>query len=507
MKQEPAEMPRSGMAGTPVLQGRKDVKLLANTAHRRAAALLTLGGAALAFGLAWLAPNQGELVATAVLAAAFAAILLRNSALPIHLALVYATATLPQAVRVSIHPAGLDIDLWEPLLLLGVLHTHRHMRPPRVVTRSAIILLFAIAFAAAVGYQRNPFFHLFNETRLHLDLVAALYIAAGVAYHRRLREYRATVLLVLWGSAAVLLLSSALGGALPLRGRTVAASLVGQASEATRLLTNTQFLAAAAVCACTALYLARQRGARELLPFAAPALLIIFLSFSRNSLLALGVTFLVVLAVTASPLRTATTAATAAAVALGAGWLVLKGVDGTAVGSYLNQQVQAYVGRVFTGVEADVIANDPSALARVAENQNLLAAFWQSPLFGNGYGYPYQPPFGEPGTFTAGLGQFYAHNFYLWLLAKAGLLGAAAWLVAIVAPLVAGLRRRHVASVGFTAAAFGLLAVAYVAPLPNEAPNSIIVGAVVGLAVGSTARRPAPAPAPAAPARAAVDHA
>ena len=55
-------------------------------------------------------------------------------------------------------------------------------------------------------------------------------------------------------------------------------------------------------------------------------------------------------------------------------------------------------------------------------------------------GYAYQLPFGKAGTFTATLGTTYAHNFYLWWLAKAGAVGMASFAVFALTPVVRGIR-------------------------------------------------------------------
>ena len=82
--------------------------------------------------------------------------------------------------------------------------------------------------------------------------------------------------------------------------------------------------------------------------------------------------------------------------------------------------------------------------AREAENVNLWIAIREAPLFGHGFGYAYQPPFGPAGRFAATFGPYYAHNFYLWLLAKAGIIGLVGFAMFALVPIIRAVRTQSV---------------------------------------------------------------
>ena len=106
-------------------------------------------------------------------------------------------------------------------------------------------------------------------------------------------------------------------------------------------------------------------------------------------------------------------------------------------------------------------------------------------MFGHGLGYAYQLPFGgdDPNEFTQSLGTTYAHNFYLWWLAKSGAVGMTAFAVFALAPLVRALRSASVPAKISAAVSIGLLVMCIIDPLPEEPTNSMVLGIALGSAL------------------------
>lgn len=431
--------------------------------------------------------NHTQLVVMGGLGAVFLVAYWQYPPIAIHATLAYATLTLPVSIPVAIHPLGLTVNVWDLLIVLGVLEVHRSMRPPQAVTRGVAILGLSWLMASIIGwYQDNEVAYWFLESRVQFVFIAAIYVGAGIGYSDRLREFRRTLLAVLWISAPLLALS-ALSIGPTLLGRRTSASLNGAATDVARLLTNTQFAALAAVCVCLCMFVAGQQKWPAIWPYLVPSVLIVFLSFSRNTLIAVAISLVVVAIGRRSAIRpTATLLALGIGIAL-LGSFTLWVSAGTETGTFLQSQVDAYKSRVLLGAEGNALSADNSAQARVLENANLVSSFEASPIVGHGYGHAYQDATGTS-DFTQNLGRYYAHNFYLWWLVKAGLLGMGAFVFAIVWPLISAVRQNGHIAPALVATSFGLLGVSYVAPLPSESPSSLIVGAVIGVALGVSSR-------------------
>jgi O-antigen ligase len=218
-----------------------------------------------------------------------------------------------------------------------------------------------------------------------------------------------------------------------------------------------------------------------------PALLITVLSFSRNTLIALAVAAAVAL------VASWTWSAVSRTAMLAAGCAVLLGIalpavlfllQNTTAAVWLSDQLNAFSHRVIGGVSTAALAVDSSTLARLHENTNLIRAIAEAPLYGHGLGYAYQMPFGKSGSFSATLGTTYAHNFYLWLLVKSGVIGMASFAVFAVTPVWRAVRSSSAAAKISAATGAALLAICVVDPLPLEPANSLALGMALGAAMG-----------------------
>jgi O-antigen ligase len=152
---------------------------------------------------------------------------------------------------------------------------------------------------------------------------------------------------------------------------------------------------------------------------------------------------------------------------------------------WLQLQLAGFQTRVLGGLTSVAFQTDTSILYRASEARYLLDAFARSPLVGNGLGYAYQPPQGPAGTFWGDQAPYYAHDFYLWLLAKVGLVGATLFLCLVIVPLFRRIRTSSSLRLVFTSGSVALLSVSVVAPMPLGTNSSIAIGVVLGLAFAS----------------------
>ncbi len=410
----------------------------------------------------------------------------------VDLTVIAAFATLPANID-----TGKDLGLvtvlgYEALGLVAVVYLHRVVRPKPAemwcVGAFAVVWLVALLSGIDAG---NDDWRIAREAQFLWDAMLGLYLATLVVRAGLVRRTAIVLGVVLWVSAGLILLASATG--FELAGRAEAVSLgAHKVTEATRLITNTQMVSAAVLCALVAMFLLRVRlGAFAAL--APPAALITLLSFSRNAILAIAVATVaaVLLARTSAALvrGTALLAAGAALVLIGLPVLGAATED-TPAGTWIEHQQKGFSTRVLAGV-AQSSTTDSSLRARLDEDANLLRAIDAAPLQGHGLGYRYQAPFGPPDEFPATFGPSYAHNFYLWWLVKAGLVGMAGFAVFALVPVLAGIRSRAAPATAATAVSVALLCVSAVAPLPLDPVNSFLLGTVLGTALGLATTREA----------------
>jgi O-antigen ligase len=361
-------------------------------------------------------------------------------------------------------------------------------------TRYAVPLIFllAVVFFTGIGlvWGNDPAPTL-REASFLFEVIAGFVLALLIVRVGFVKESIRVMGVILWVSAGMILLSSLTG--LRLAGR--AESLEGETGAAAiRIITTTQ---APALAVLTALIVAQIIGRARLsawLVLGAPALAITLLSFSRHALIAVGVAAVAALVTRAS---WATVRRAAVVVAVGAVALAVVIpvamflLQGSPAGIWLADQLDAFSHRVFDGVSTSALAVDSSTLARLQEDANLWRAFGEAPLFGHGLGYAYQLPFGRPDSFTATLGTTYAHNFYMWWLVKAGIVGMIAFAVFALIPVVKAVRTGSAPATIAAAVSLGLLATCVVNPLPLEPASSLTLGLVLGAALAFS-RRGAP---------------
>jgi hypothetical protein len=432
------------------------------------------------------------LVALVLLVAAQMAAPRSLFALGIVVALLPVLTSVPAAVNVGGSSVYFS-DLLLPGGLVLALLTSR--RPPHRRLGLPFVVLAGIgAVALAIGLvNRTSPSLIVNDLRGPLYLLLS-YAGAVLLFREEDRRPVFVVLAVIMCSTAVLVLAESIMGWHLLGGRVEAAFGVeagrsASEADATRFLVGPTNLALLLLCMAVVFMV---RGAPwrrwvRFVPFLfVPSVVLVFLAFSRRSLLALAVTLLVVLVASSfltSVIRSLLVAMVLLALLVGGSAIPV------ASNSYLGKQIHAFSDRVVSGSTADARQQDLGLAWRDTEDRYAFSSFVESPLLGSGLGAQYRPfLLGEPFTAaTRDLGRTYLHNFYLGLLVKTGLMGLLAFLLFFGGPVVRAIgiyrsSRRSRATLTFALAAslVGLAAINVYAPVFNENATAVVLGCALG---------------------------
>lgn len=396
--------------------------------------------------------------------------------LPISMLLAF--TALPVAVPQVIGIAGVGVYIYEPPLVLAALYLWTVPGRPKL-PRSLIAFGLVCVAATALGLANGwPTEWLIADARAAVD-----FAIASIAVYLHLRHHPLESLLkplrwILWISAALTVAASATS--LQLSGRAEIASLTGAQQGAERFLTAAVFPALAVTCVVLASMIASHTSFKMAMSFLAPALVILFLAFSRNNILAIAVAL--AWTVIASRSSRARIGGLARVVAVGLVVLIIGyGAAASGTSAWLTQQIQGFNDRVLGGLSSESRAVDASSLYRESENRAVWPVIEQSPGWGYGFGAEYKAPSGAGDSFFATRAPSYVHNGYLWLWLKAGAIGLVVFLVAMLTPLSRSLRRgASPALVSVAAGIAGLAGVIFVAPLIVGTPSCVALGALVG---------------------------
>lgn len=427
-----------------------------------------------------------------IAAAALVIFIAKNPDRLIYLTLAAATMALPAFVPTTFSVGSVSVKAYEPFLLLSVVYAATRYKGRVPVALSGFGALIVIWAAIGLLAQHEPSKIIYDIRNL-LMLWAACFVASRVAGTHVLNGVFRWVKWILWISAGLSLLASATS--MPLAGRAEEAALpvsgAGASEAAVRLLTPATHLSLAVICVLAVLIVIKRPNLKSVAIYAVPALLMVFISFSRNSILGIGVAVLVGLLASRN-VRSAGRTLGYAAVAATTFWLFMASsalLSSFPVGAWLNKQVEGFSSRVLGGLTSETLTVDNSAQFRFQqENALIIPRIGEAPLAGHGFGYAYKLPTGIPGSFSADFAPFYAHNFYLWILAKAGLIGLVLFLWFAVVPALRSIRSGNVTTVPAGGAALALLATSFVAPMPLGSPTGLILGALIGVCADRSKR-------------------
>ncbi|PZF62870.1 hypothetical protein DEJ33_15305 [Curtobacterium sp. MCPF17_047] len=448
-------------------------------------------GAVVATTFAAYAVVQSPLALVAVLGAAVILLLLMRPTWSIYLALILSSSALPAFLPTTFDVAGLTLHAHEPFLVVALVYSVAKFPASRRANLVALAFAGSMAVALLVGLaHQNPISKILYDVRPLLETAAAVIIASRV-FRTPIAERCFKVLgWVLWISALVTLAGATTG--LAVGGRTEDASLTsvtGDSAAATRLLTEATFPALAVLCGVLALAVAGRVRVRDSWMLSTPALLIVVLSFSRNSILAVAVAIL--FAIVAN--RQVGTFVRGSAIVVSAlavfGLLVVLGpvLAQLPGGEFINTQVHSYSDRVVSGLTSTVQATDPSVQFRSRENAFLLQGFQSSPVFGHGFGYAYKPSTGNA-SFLLDYAPYFAHNFYGWLAVKGGALSVLLLVASVASPLLRSLGDASKTTFALAAAFAAMLAVSIVAPVALSTNSALLFGGLLGALAAATDR-------------------
>ncbi|MGD1170286.1 O-antigen ligase family protein [Mycobacterium seoulense] len=400
-------------------------------------------------------------------------------------ALVGAFAALPQGLHVGkvIGPAVVYLYLVAAILAIGYLIPI--MKPQFSDYWLPGLFTLVVVISTVTGFENgHDATIVLRESLSMLEIAVGYVLALLVVYGGYIKWSIRVTAGILWFSAGMAVVSSL--HAIRLAGRAESLGAATGAGQAVRIILTTQSPATATLSALVAAAIVGRLRAATLLALGPPALIISLLSFSRNTLISMGVAAGVALLISLSASTVRRTAfigvvcATVIAVTVPGSLFLLQGSD---AGAWLADQLTAFNERVLGGVSSSALAVDESALERLREDSLLNRSIAQAPVFGHGLGYAYQPPKGDD-EFSAKFYPAYSHNFYLWWLAKAGAVGMAAFALFALTPLVKAVRCRTAAAKVSVAVSAGLLAISVVWPLPEMPSDSFALGIALGSAMG-----------------------
>jgi hypothetical protein len=402
-----------------------------------------------------------------------------------HLTLITAFLAVPSFVPRVVS----GFFLYEPTLL-GCVAVSLLRRQGRAVQKTLLTYVGVCIFAVLLGiYVRNPAGPIQNDLRPMFGMVLGVIAGANALRFTRVKSLVRTSQWIIWVSLGMTLAGSF--GFVELVGRSEVASLVGATAGADRLITPATFFALATACGAVAALVSKAAPARTLVSLAVPSLAIIFLSFSRNNIMALCVAIVWVLVAAGPASRKFAGIGRLLSLAV-AGAVAITSVLALFEVPWLREQLDGFGSRVLGGLSSSAIQQDGSAQYRVEENNLILPVIAESPFWGHGFGAAYRTPYGPADYFTATTAPYYAHQYYFWLMLKGGAVLLTAFATLTLRPVLVSLRGHRPRLAVVSAVLVAFLVVSFVAPMPNGFPTGLLFGLIVGLAHRLTADTPTP---------------
>jgi hypothetical protein len=452
-----------------------------------------------------------------------------NRSWSVHGMLITAYMTWPPGAPQGIRVGGYYVFFYEFFVFGSLLYAIGLLRASPVATTRLQNLagvrttaLFGITIVAGViigllhGY---PLKDIQMDVRPIMHMIIVIFVAAVIFAVNDWRRYLKTIATILMASAAIIVYASVTGKSVGLKTETAelheaisSGGVLAGGSTALRYQTQTTAPALAVLLACVVLLVLGRVTAKHAAPMLIPSLVISFLSFSRNTILALAgaLVFTLVIALVNGHLVRAVPRFVMMALVTG---FVILGLPvlahATGAGRWIDEQVTGYAHRVVAGFEQSNQKNDLSAQARLKENRYLRKSGAEHPILGAGFGYRYKPPEGDRSLYEAtDHAQLYAHNTYLWFYVKVGVAGAGTFLILIVVGLLPALGRQRSSPVLEAAAGtlVGWGVAMMVMPLPLDHYDSTLLGLIIGASLETgtlrairNPRPPSPQPAVAIP--------
>jgi hypothetical protein len=411
------------------------------------------------------------------------------------IALFYTFGALPIGLYVGKVLGPVTIFVWHVVLLTAIAYLIQLVRPRFADYLPPAILILTVLYFTAIGFANGHSAEaILHEVACLCEMLAGYMVALLIIYGGYVKGATQTLVLTLWFSAVMAIVSSSLGLRLTGRFETIGESVTG--GSVTRLIIPTTAPAIAVLAALMAgQVLGRVRPA-TFFAMGVPALIISLVAFSRGTLIVIGLAG--VMAFLAKPgwqalRRAASFAATSAGLLAAMLPIAMFLLQRSKAGAWLGHQFAGFNYRVLGGVKASSLAVDDSTQYRLVENGDLFREIAKAPVFGHGMGYAYRLPFGDEGngsdafgfdSFTVLLGTTYAHNFYLWWLVKAGVVGMAVFAWFALRPVIRALRSTSTPAKIAGSVAFGLLVLNIVGPNIEDTPDSVVYGIALGSAMG-----------------------
>lgn len=399
-------------------------------------------------------------------------------------ALIGAFAALPQGLHVGKVIGPAVIYAYFVAAILAIFYLLPKVRLRFVDYLLPAMFAFVVAVSTAAGFETGgEALVVLRESITLIEMAVGFLLGLVIVYGNHIQWTIRVTIVILWFSAGMAIVSSL--HAIRLAGRAESLTGVTGAGQALRIILLTQTPATAVLSALVAAAVIGLYRPTMFFALGPPALIISMLSFSRNTLISMAVAGGIALLATMSWRTLRRTAVIGIlsgvflAVTIPGSLFLLKNSE---AGAWLGDQFSAFNQRVLGGVSTDALAVDESTLERLREDALLNNAIAQAPAFGHGLGYKYQAPNGTD-EFAVTFYPAYSHNFYLWWVAKGGVVGMAVFVVFALVPVIRALRRGTASAKIAAAVSCGLLAISAVWPLPEMPSDALALGMSLGAAM------------------------
>lgn len=344
---------------------------------------------------------------------------------------------LPLFVPILLPVGGKSLFVLDAVLVIAALWALRGTSPSHGADRSVAFYALVMTALCFVGLLRGA-----QMSAVIQDFRGPIYIVCGyVVASRRLTwadrdVVIRTVSAILWWSVAAITFVLLTGQEF-LHGRVgqTAAFLGGDRKEqldAVRFLIASKELSLlTALVVIGMLLLGARSGNRRgvLFGLLVPAIFVVFMGFSRQSIAATAVALVFLMVVAPRRAETVTRiGAGLAGLALLLGVLALTGATSrlTAEGTVVGDQITAYSDRVFAGLFGDNVTEDPGNQFRTLEADAAIDFAVRHPVAGGGLGTQYRGDLELEAFQDVEYGRRYVHNVYLWYAAHGGIVGLVA---------------------------------------------------------------------------------